>query len=165
MASEQEKGVTLYEIVDSLNKLGEMLEQDDGLTEYLEAAELQLNVKVENIVKFSRGLELTADAIDIEIKRLTALKRSFLNKQKRLHDYVEYVMVSNSIPEIKTDIARIFFLASKSVVVDDQDKLTDEFLKKTVTVVPDKVAIGKALKEGQEVPGAHFEEHQNLQIK
>lgn len=165
MAQEKEQSIKLYEIVDAIAKVNDMLEGDDDIVEYLNSIEMQFNEKVENIVKLSRGFELTAAAVDLEMKRLADFKKSLLNKQKRLKNYVEYVMVSNDIPEIKTDIARIYFLKSSSVVVDNQDMLTDEFLRKTVTVVPDKVAITAALKEGKEVPGARMEEHKNLQIK
>lgn len=163
--SDQEKGLSLYEIAGSLRQLEQLIEEDGDLTEYLDSVELQLNYKVENIVKFNRGLELSAEAIDAEIQRLMLLKRAFVNKRQRLLDYVKYTMESHGVEKIDTGIARLSFRKSKAVVVDDEAKLTDEFLTKKVTITPNKIAIKEALDRGQDVPGARIEEHKNLQVK
>lgn len=160
-----EKGLTLYEIVDSLSKLEEMLDDGQEVTEYLDSAQLQLNEKVENIVKINRNFELTADAIDSEIKRLTLIKTAFVKKRQRLLDWVKYSMESHGVEKIETGVARLSFIKSTTVVIDDEMQLPDAFMVERVTRTPDKNMIKKAILDGLPIKGAHVEVHKNLQVK
>lgn len=52
-----------------------------------------------------------------------------------------------------------------SVVVDDGKQLPPAFVETKTTTSPDKTAIYKAIKAGQEVPGAHLKNNRNTVIK
>lgn len=51
------------------------------------------------------------------------------------------------------------------VVVDNLDKLPDEFKKISTETKADKVQIFKTLSAGQEVPGAHLKPNRGIVIK
>lgn len=72
-------------------------------------------------------------------------------------------MQAHGIEKIETDYFRLSFRKSESVVVDDVEKLSDEYIvtKKSAN----KVAIKKALKSGQTIEGATIVETNNLQVK
>jgi hypothetical protein len=48
------------------------------------------------------------------------------------------------------------------VVIHCAPAIPDEYLKKTITYTPDKMAIKEALEVGEDVPGAHLEQGENL---
>ena len=64
---------------------------------------------------------------------------------------------------------RVSILPSKAVVVDDEAAVPRQFQRYVAPVeeqwLPDKTAIGKALKAGEAVPGASLETRENLQVK
>ena len=54
----------------------------------------------------------------------------------------------------------------ETVVIDDKDKIPDEYVRVKTSIEPDKVEIGKRLKAGEEVEGAHLERSKpSIQIK
>lgn len=161
----EEKGLSLYKIADSLKAIEEMAEDDPGLLEYLDAVQMQLQEKVGNIIHFTRSLDLTEQAIGSEIDRLTKMKKSTQKKREWLEEYISRSMQNHDIERIDTDIARVSFRKSKSVLVDDPTKLPKEFIVTKTTESPDKLAIKAALEAGEEVAGARLIESKNLQIK
>jgi hypothetical protein len=48
------------------------------------------------------------------------------------------------------------------VVIHCAPAIPDEYLKKTITYTPDKMAIKEALEVGEDVPGAHIEQGEGL---
>ena len=52
-----------------------------------------------------------------------------------------------------------------SVVVDDASVIPDRYMVTKTTVTPNKTAIRKALKAGEEVPGVHVEPTRKTVIK
>ncbi len=161
-----EKGLSLYSIAEAYNGLGVLLEHEGtDITEYLDAVEMQLNNKVENIVKYSRNLELTAEAVDLEIERLTALKESYRKKSQTLKDYIKYSMLKHGIEKVDTGVCRLSFRKSESVEVDDLDKIPEHLVVQKISFKPNKKAIKELLDKGEIVPGCHKNITQNLQIK
>lgn len=157
--------LALYTIAESFSKLDEMVENDSSLVEYLDGVQMQLQEKVNNIVRYSRNLELTAEMIDVEIKRLSELKNVYKNKSDSLKDYISYSMQKNGIEKVETDIARLSFRKSQTVEIEDISKLPERFVVTKVSKTPDKKAIKEAIENGEAVEGARIDTHNNLQIK
>lgn len=162
-----EKGLTLYDIAEAYERLGAILESGDGeeLKVYLDAIEGQLEEKVTNVVRFSKNLELTAEAIYSEIARLEELKKKYVSKSQSLRNYIAYVMQRFDIPKVDSVVASVSFRKSRTVEIDDVALLPEKFIVVKTSKLPDKKAIKEAIDHGDTVPGAHVEEHQNLQIK
>ena len=161
-----EKNVSLYEIVSSIQALESLMSDEEfDATEYLDAVDLQLSEKVDNIVKFNKHLELTEDALNKELDRLGKYLHAVKSRRVKLVEYVKYTMEKHGLEKLETKIARISFRKSTMVVIDDKEQLPAEFIKVKTIAEPDKLRIKAVIEAGDKVPGAHIEENHNLQIK
>ena len=111
-----------------------------------------------------KELEGNIDLIDLEIKRLNALKKPLVNSIDRLKNNLSNAMQMFEVTELKTPLLKINFRKSESVEVTDIDLLDADFVKTTITKAADKVAIKEAIKQGENVQGAVLVTNQNLQI-
>lgn len=159
----EEKKLSLYNIVESMRMLEDMEVED--IQSYLDSIDLQKEEKVDNIIKFVRSLDASAQAIDIEITRLSALRDSMKKKSKSLLDYVDFVMKKFSMETITTSIAKLSFRKAKSVLVTDEEAIPRQYFKERTTVTLDKARLLADLKTGVQVPGAELQENKHLQVK
>jgi hypothetical protein len=159
----------LYQIESDYLAIADALEQGE-LTPELETAlaitEQELQVKAVGYGYIIKDAEDTVDAIDAEIKRLQARKKSEQNKVERMKEAISNAMQHFGIYDVKTPTLRLSFRKSERVVGMSFDELPDEF----VTVVPEQRkpnlnAIKSAIKEGREIGDYRVETIHNLQIK
>lgn len=135
-----------------------ILESDmegDQLTECLDSISDSFDEKANNIVKLVSSLSVDVDGIDKELKRLQAMKKSITSNQERLKEYLRYNMEITGINKIKHHLFSVTL--GKPVVtaeIVDMDFLPDDFVTTDVVMKADKKAILKALKEGEDIPGA-----------
>ena len=94
-------------------------------------------------------------------KKLADRQRTSENKAKSLKEYLSRFVNGE---KFKTPRVSISWRKSESVSVDDINSVPDKFLKYS-DPAPDKTAIKKAIKSGEDVPGAHLIEGKNIQIK
>lgn len=162
--------IAIYEIEKQYINLAEQIIDNDGeLTEELELAlainKEQLENKGQCYAYVIKELEAFNDAVDIEIKRLQALKKSRGKTVDRLKETIIKAMDLFEVTELKTPTLKINFRKSDTVEIENEALLDTAFLVTKTTVTPDKVAIKKAIKAGEFVTGAVLVEHNNLQIK
>ena len=112
-----------------------------------------------------KELEGNIDLIDLEIKRLNALKKPLVNSIDRLKNNLSQAMQMFDVTELKTPLLKINFRKSESIEVTDIDLLDADFVKTTITKAADKVAIKEAIKAEIPVRGAVLLTNYNLQIK
>jgi hypothetical protein len=120
--------------------------------------------KVEDCANFIRNLEGDVELIKAERDRLMKRQKSCENRIAWLKEYLAanlgYKPFSSSVSPL-----RITFRQTQSVEVDDEESLPAEFLRRSETVAPDKVAIRKELKAGVIIPGARLITKTSMQIK
>ena len=173
-AIKEGKNMTLYEIDNNirafLDKMLDAVDEETGEVLEVDPAELeQLNEareqKMENIALYIKNLEADAKAIKEEENNLKERREKAEKKAERLRNLL--AMSMNSAEESKFNTARcaVSFRFSKSVVITDLDLIDEAYVKKTIDVKPDKVAIKQAIEAGEDVEGAYLEEKQNIQIK
>jgi hypothetical protein len=159
---------SLYNIESEYLEIANQLE-DGELSPELETAlainQSELQGKAVAYAYVIKESEDTVSAIDAEIKRLTALKKTEVNKATRLKDTISNAMKLYGILEIKTETLKLNFRRSEGVV-GSNDWLTEDL----VTIVPEQrkpnlTAIKAAIKEGIEIEGFEIEERWSLQIK
>lgn len=159
---------SLYNIEKEYLEIANQLE-DGELSPELETAlainEKELQGKAVAYAYVIKESEDAVSIIDQEIKRLTALKKTEVNKATRLKETISNAMNLYGITEIKTETLKLNFRRSEGVV-GSNDWLTDDL----VTIVPEQrkpnlTAIKAAIKEGVEVEGYEIEERYSLQIK
>ena len=161
---------SLYQIEQNyLNLVESLIENGGELTPELET-ELSINKEqLQNkgvcygfIVK---ELEGNIDLIDLEIKRLQALKKPLVNSIDRLKNNLSQAMQMFDVTELKTPLLKINFRKSESIEVTDIDLLDTDFVKTTIIKAADKIAIKDAIKAEIPVRGAVLITNYNLQIK
>lgn len=168
--------MNLYEInqklIDTIEsqcdlETGEVLEGSD-LSNAINEIEMEINEKIENIGLFCKTLEAEAKALDVEIKKLQARKKSKENKLDNLSNYLKGFLLLHKIPKFETPRVVLKFRKSTTVEVLDQRKVPKEFIRTTTKVDTsvDKTAVKAYLKEhkGETVDGVELVENQNLNI-
>lgn len=142
---------------------GEIDEQKAA--EYLEQLQVERSVKVENIALYIKNLDADAEKIKEEEKNLKARRESKEKKAERLREYLKSSMLIFGEPKFETARVALSFRTSKSVVIDDMEKLDKKYIQEKVSYTADKTAIKKAIASGEVIEGARLEENKNLQIK
>ncbi|WBC28430.1 Gam-like end protection [Rhodobacteraceae phage LS06-2018-MD05] len=160
----------IYEISKNYLDLIDQIEENNGeITPEIETSlainEGEIKQKSVAYVAVMKSLESEVDFIDNEIKRLQALKKSRANIVQNLKDSLEYALNTFGIDEIKTELIKINFRKSKSVIIDKPELVPDHYNTITVTRTPNKKAIKEAIESGKKVKGAYISENRNLQIK
>ena len=162
--------VALYQIEQEyLNIVQSIIDAGGEITEEQETA---LSISKEQLQNkgvcygfIVKELEGNIDLIDLEIKRLNALKKPLVNSIDRLKNNLSQAMQMFEVTELKTPLLKINFRKSESVEVTDIDLLDADFVKTTITKAADKVAIKEAIKAEIPVRGAVLLTNYNLQIK
>jgi hypothetical protein len=152
---------TLRELTSDLHEIQQLAMDPeipaDALANTIEGLEGMFNDKAVRIVHVIANQDSDIEAIDAEIKRLQERKRVRVNAQERLKDYLRFNMERTGITKIESDLFTITLVKPRQIVViDDEQQIPEDYQR--VTVVPDKTLIGKALKDGYEVKGAHLGE-------
>jgi hypothetical protein len=147
----------LYELTDQYRGLMNLDVEPDVLADTLEGISGEIQIKAENLLSVISNMGSDADAIDAEIKRLTARKKTISNRQEWLREYLRSNMETSGIDKITCPLFTITLRKATDVVfIEDVDLLPKRFQK--ITITPDKTAIKAALKLDIEVPGARMVE-------
>jgi hypothetical protein len=162
--------IALYQIEQEyLNIVQSIIDAGGEITEEQETA---LSISKEQLQNkgvcygfIVKELEGNIDLIDLEIKRLQALKKPLVNSIDRLKNNLSQAMQMFDVTELKTPLLKINFRKSESIEVTDVDLLDENFVKTTITKAADKIAIKEAIKAEIPVRGAVLITNYNLQIK
>lgn len=159
----------LYELAINFKNLSQ-LEEVEGLTsemieEAMSQVEGDINLKIENTCKVIKNIESDTSAIDNEIYRLLEMKKQKEKTVKSLKNYIQMQMEVTGITKIESKLFKVATKKSKAVEILDEALLPKEFLKEKTTVAVDKIAIKKALSNGEVIEGAKIKENTSLNIK
>ena len=158
----------LFEITnDIIELIGKFEEAGGEMTEELSKSfditkgELQQKSLAYRSVILEKEAE-NKEVIDVEIKRLTDLKR----KNNKLIDSLKFRLLGavNLFGDFKAGTCTFKTRKSTSVLIEDSELLPKKYFTKKVTVTVDKKQIATALKEGKKVKGATLQENLNLKI-
>lgn len=162
---------SLFQITTELQSLlDEVTESDGELTPELEAklseVSTSLTQKTDSVVSW---VNYNEDLIMLAKSRIGELQEFIQRVEKRLEKFDGYVnncLLSLGTNKIEGKICSITRRKPlQVVVVFDENQIPLDFIK-----IPEpkpaiqKAEIGKALKAGQEVPGAHLEESKTISI-
>lgn len=133
----------------------------------LEAMEGDIKTKAASLADWSLDMDGDIEKIDAAIERLTAKKKTIANRKASLIEYLRNNMEASGISKISCDLFTVTLVAGRdSVAISDESVIPDEFVNIKTEISPDKTAIAKALKEGQEVAGASLQRGQSsIRIK
>lgn len=142
---DEETGEVRQEDIDKLNEL-----------------QLQKEEKLENIGCYIKNLDAEAKALKGEEDALKKRRETIEKKSDRLKDYVASVLDGE-----KFESTKVVFSFRKSDAVDivDESLIPEEYMRTTIKTAPDKDAIKKAIKAGNEVRGAFLVDKNNMSVK
>lgn len=156
----------LYELTNDFKQVQALIEDGgEGLEDTLEAVNLAIEDKLENIAKVIKNLEGEANAFKEEEQRLADRRRSIENNVKKLKQYAENTMIVTGNKKIK---AGLFTFAIQknlpSVVINNKRLIPSQFF---VPVDPrlDKNKIKEDLKNGESIPGVELKQGESLRIR
>lgn len=121
--------------------------------------------KYENILKLRANKLAQAKMLQDEIERLQKKLKPLNNTIDRLENYLDESLRLNGIQTLEVWTFSLSYRTSESVEIENEWLLPAEFVKIKETRSPDKIAIKKAIKDGQQVTGAKIKTNLNLQIK
>jgi len=146
-----------------------VLDQEGELSPEVEAAlkinKEELEVKAQNYGYVVLKLESEIDAIDAEILRLSALKKSNERTINRMKNAVIDALVLFDIIEVKTPTLKISLRSSSAVEVTNEDEVASEFFVEKTTRTVSKTLLKDAINEGRLVSGAYIKNNLSLRIK
>jgi len=149
-------------ITDIINNDGEITPDQETA---LKINRADLETKGINYAYVIKQLEADCEAIDLEVKRLNALKKVRSNAAERLKANISSAMLLFEVEEIKTPLIKLNFRNSESVEITNEAQLAEKFITTKTVITPDKKAIKEAIKLGEVVEGAIISYNKNLQIK
>jgi hypothetical protein len=159
----------LFQITAQARELSLALESGE-LTEELENElvinQTELQEKAINYAYVVRSLESDVSIIDEEMKRLTALKKTKTGAIDRMKESVLNAMLIYGIEKVTSPTLSLSVRNNpESVDIPMAELLDAKFLVTKTTVALDKVAIKKAIQNGENVEGATLVRTQSLVIK
>lgn len=154
----------LYErVIDTLDS--ETGEVDLEAVTALEAKKEEFAAVAINYATVIRMINARKIEAEAEIERLTAIKSKLGQIADRMTKTLSAACQGLGFDKINGLTAAISFRKSEQTIIDNAEMLPTEFVKEKITYAPDKTAIKNAIKAGQDVPGAHIETLNNIQIK
>ena len=161
---------SIYNIEQEYLELASAIIDNGG--EVTEEQQQQLAINKESLevkaVKYGyviKDVENEVDAIDAEIKRLEAMKKTRENLIAKLKDTVSTAMNLYEIEEIKLQNLKINFRKYTASEIIDESLIPAKYKKKKVTVSLMKAEILADLKAGKKIKGAELKENKNIQFK
>ena len=139
----------------------------DAIRDTLEAMEGDIRSKAVSLADWALDMDGNIEKIGAAIERLESKKKAIANRKASLIEYLRNNMEAAGITKIQCDLFTITLVAGReSVAISDESAIPDEFMKVKTDISPDKTAIAKALKEGQEIAGASLQRGQSsIRIK
>lgn len=168
--------MNLYKIDNTIKQLieqGIIFDEETGelsfTSEDLDALEMQLEDKINNIIGYIKSLELQAknmkDIKDDYAKR----QKSYESKANTMKNYLDGYMTRNNTNKVDVENGMASYRKSKTVDIYDENALQsfiEEFQEfANIKIEPSKTAIKNAINDGQVIPGAVVKENKNLSIK
>jgi hypothetical protein len=159
----------LYEIADIyLSALDGLADIEDlpleAIADTLEGLQCEFEDKALNVGRYIRNLEAEASAIEEAKKRMDVRAKAAARQAGRLKDYLKRELERTGLKIKAPDLTLRLQNNPASVVVDDEARIPEAFKHSEVVTKVLKLEIGKALKAGEAVAGAHLERSKRLVI-
>ncbi len=149
----------LYEITAQHKALQEIEVPEDGtmdeaIKDTFEMIEGDFNDKAVAMVKVTRNMDADVSSIDDEIKRLQARKKTITNYKASLVEYLRNNMEACGISKIDCPLFNITLgKGSPILLVEDEEKVSTDWVDIKIERKLQKANILKALKSGEKIEG------------
>lgn len=161
--------LSLYQITSAFPKLMENEEiTEEDKTKIEEELTLLLQSKSQNIIGYTKNVELTIEAMKTEEKRISEQRKALENRLVNFKEYVKECMEKNGFTKIETTLGTLSIAKNPiSVEIVNEDEVPNEYKKEVVTTKIDKKAIADNFKvTGEIVAGVKMNtQNTSLRIK
>lgn len=167
--------MTLYDISQQYQQAIDALPIDPDTGEILDMSALlavqdTAQNKLENMAVWVKNMSAESAAIKAEEEVLSKRRKALTRKADSVKQGMALFMQDMGMPKLSTPRAALSFRASTETVVDEAffawaAANAPGLIREKVDISADKTAIKLALQEGREIPYAHLEDKQNLQIR
>ena len=146
--------LSLYQITSAFPMLMDQEEITPELKEQLEKELTELlKQKSQNIIGYTKNIELTIEAMKTEEKRISEQRKALENKLDNFKQYVKECMEQNGIKKIGTGLGTISIAKDRiSVEIESEEEVPDEFKTVITTTKIDQTKIKDNFKETGEIP-------------
>lgn len=146
--------LSLYQITNAFPTLMESEEITEEVKKHIEAElTVLLQQKSQNIIGYTKNIELTIEAMKTEEKRISEQRKALENKLDKFKSYVKECMENNGIKKIETILGTLSIANNPvSVEIINEEEVPIEYKQQIVTTKIDKTAIAKNFKETGEIP-------------
>lgn len=157
----------LFQLNDQFKELSQREDLDPTvLTDTLDAINEDRKTKLENLATWADQLKTEINFIDDKQQTWRDEKAYRVNKLKWIKQYMTDAMDDAGIKRLDTENHLLSTRNFKaSTIIDDEKKLPEKFTVTETVTKPDKQALYKALKSGEQVPGAHLKPNRSTVIK
>lgn len=157
----------LYEIDAQQAEIEQLLAANDGVLpddigDLLELNNEQWRAKLTGYAQAIKTYNAESKAFADEIKALQARKKTVDTRAQWLKGRAEKSMLAREVDAID-GVHALSFRESTALDVFDESAIPSDYMK--MTTAPDKTAITKAIKAGNDIAGAKLVTNQNLQVK
>lgn len=143
------------EFLQVANQLEEMELDQTLIEDTLEALELPIEEKAENIIKYAKNIQAIAEARKKESKRLAELSAADTKRADRLLGYLDDSLRMQGKKKLMAGIFQVSYRKGVEVVKVDTERLPKEYWNtpEPVAVPIGKPELKKLLKEGKTIEG------------
>lgn len=163
---------SLYVLTDEYRAAVEQLADLDlpaeVVADTLEGLAGELESKATNVAMFVRNLEGMAEQIKAAEAEMAKRRKAIESRAEHVRQYLKDNMQRAGITKIECPYFKLAIRDNPAAVVIDAGSLIPAEYMRTPEPpppAPDKTAIKAAILSGMEVPGAHLERGQRLEIK
>ena len=155
----------MYEAIERYNSVTS--DEDLAAVEKdLEAIQLAFNEKILSVGYFIRNLDADINAIENELKRLSAMREKVRKQRDWLKSYMFAHMKATQTEKVESSTIKMSIRKDPpSVVVTNIDEVPEEYKRKIEETVIDKRKILEDWKEGVGVAGTTVEQKERLDIR
>jgi len=164
--------LSLYVLADEYLAAAQQLADLDldpqTVADTLEGLSGDLEVKATNVAMFVRNLEASAEQIKEAEEAMASRRKAIEKRAQNVREYLKAQMVRTGITKIECPHFKLAIRDNPPAVVIDAESQIPAFYMRTPeppAPTPDKKAILAAIKNGEEVSGAHLERSTRLEIK
>jgi len=132
----------------------------------LEGLSGELETKAQSVGHMVRSIEADAAAMKDWARMANERASAAMARAESLREYIARCMLATGLTKIEGPGVKLSFRKSEAVVIDGADLIPADLMrsKPAPPPEPDKSAIKHAIAAGRDVPGAHIESRQTLQI-
>lgn len=150
------------ELCDWKDEDGNVIAPVEDFFTQLEALDMERKDVIENLLLGYKNDAAEAEAIKLEISRLTARKKYC---EKRAERFKAAAADALNGENYKSGKVAVRWITSYKTTSDDENIAPDEYMRVKVEKKPDKGAIKAAIKSGVDVPGWWIAESKSMSVK